>query len=79
MHLTTQQWIMIAWLASAAASTMPPVGEDAPYLVRWAHDLFQAVGANIKQIGQRSPRARRNDLAILPQDFSCSVAESARA
>ena len=55
MHLTTQESLMLAWLASAAASTMPPVGESSPYLVRWAHDLFQAVGANIKQIGQRAP------------------------
>ena len=45
------------WILSAAASTMPPVTENAPYGVRWAHDFFQALAANLNKVGQRNQKS----------------------
>jgi len=37
------------WLFSALCSTMPPLKPDAGYFTTWAHDLLQAIAANLNK------------------------------
>jgi hypothetical protein len=38
------------WLFSATCSSMPPLSKDAGYYTTWAHDLMQAIAANLNKI-----------------------------
>lgn len=60
MHLTDTQIVAAYYLLSAVMSTMPPVPENAPYIVRWMHDFAQVLGANLNKVGQRANPTQPN-------------------
>lgn len=49
MNHQTVILLALAWNFSAAMSAMPPIGDDAPYFVRWVHDYLQIVAANLNK------------------------------